>query len=380
MSTAITKENILITHGTKRIAMMLLAPNIGSRKDNEHICISEEFPLYKYSNIGTLVIPESVDIPHDEWYSSFASHKQRGFVWNHPTECQKIQISHIENHSPHLAVEDGVIYSADRSRLIFCFQEKTSFVVPDSVTIIEPYAFCLQKKLKNIVLHDRITFIGRASFMACNSLSEIIIPKRIKHIASDTFDGCTSLCKVILPGSLESIGDCAFRQCKALNEIKLPDSIKSICSFEGCSALQKIEIPKGVEEITGFMFCHSLRKVILHQGVKRIDNYAFRYCENLKDINFPEGLEYIGARAFYPASLGRIVFPTTLQEIGCEAFYHNHKLYSIKFKSHVKIIEQAAFACCPFLFKIGITKPDDMIINENVFIQDTGLDKFGFWD
>lgn len=350
------------------------------RRDLAFSYLSEGFPLYQYEHIGTLVIPPSIDIPHDERYSPFASYEQRSFIWNYPTKWKKIHIAKIENHSPHLVVEDGVLYSADKSRLIYCYEPKVFFEVPRSVTTIEPYAFCLQEELKKINLHNGITYIGDAAFMACRMLEEIVIPKEIKQISCDCFDGCIALYKVILPDGLEEIGNCAFRQCKSLVEIRLPDTVKSVCGFEGCSSLRRIMIPAGVERIQNFMFCNSLYEVVLQRGVKRIDDYAFRYCNSLKKIDFPEGLEYIGARAFYPASLRRLVFPASLQEIGSEAFYHNCKLCYVEFNSNVTKIDQAAFACCPFLFKRFIRKPKNMMIKDDVFIQDSALDKYGFWD
>lgn len=376
----VVENRITIPKGITRIAPMMLDPNCRTWRKKENVNRPEEFPLYQYGRIGTLVIPDSIDIPHDDRYSPFASYKQRGFVWNHPTEWQKIYISKIKNHSPHLSVEDGVLYSADKSRLIYCFEEKTSFVVPQSVTTIEPYAFCLQKGLKKLVLHDDITSIGDAAFMACSALEEVVIPKQIKKIPSDCFDGCTSLFNVILPDGLECIEYCAFRQCRALKEIQLPQKLKYVRGFEGCSALKEIEIPASVENVEDFMFCTSLRRVALHEGVKRINDYAFRYCENLEEINFPEGLTYIGPRSFYPASLERLVFPISLQEIGSEAFYYNGKLRYLEFSSNVGKIGQAAFACCHQSLVKNICKPDGMHIDKNVFIQDTSLDKFGFWD
>ena len=188
--------------------------------------------------------------------------------------------------------------------------------------------------------------------------------------------------KVTLPEGLEGIGHRAFRQCKALNEIRLPNNLTYLNGFEGCSALREVDVPAGIERIEAFsfMFCDSLRKVVLHEGIKRIDGYAFRYCDNLEEINFPEGLEYIGDRAFYPASLSRLSFPASLQEIGSEAFYHNGKLHFVEFKSNVEKIGKAAFACCPLLFKKFIRKPDGMEIKDDVFIEESGLDKYGFWD
>ena len=373
-------ERIVVPEGTMRLAPMVLELGTYRRERVAENASSEEYPLYKYGRIGTLVIPSSLEILHKERCSPFAAYKQRGFVWNHPTEWQKVRIDGIENHSPHLLVEDGVLYSADRHRLIFCFEEKSSFEVPKSVTAIEPFAFCLQKRLEEIRLHDGITSIGEAAFMGCQSLAEMAIPSQMKAVADDTFDGCTSLRSVRFPEGLEQIGYCAFRQCRSLRSIELPAGIKSVRGFEGCSGLTKIDIPASVERISDFMFCSALRKVVLHEGVKQIAGYAFRYCDNLSEINFPEGLECIGERAFYPSSLRKLVFPKSLQKIGCEAFYTGRRLRSVKFKSVCPCIEQAAFACCPHLSRSAIVAPAGMHIADDVFIRDEGLDKYGFWD
>lgn len=374
----VVAESVVIDEGFTHIAPMLLDLD-GSKKDNGDKTFKEEFPLYKYDRIDTLIIPSSIDIPHSEMNSVFADMEQRDSVSNWPTKCKRIHISKIENHSPNLLVEDGVLYSMDKSRLIYCFEDKSSFVVPQSVTTIEPFAFCLQKKLEKIVLHDGIASIGTSAFLACSSLKDIVIPKKIKRITWGCFDGCTSLCNVLLPEGLESISHYAFGRCKSLQEIKLPSTLKEIDGFEGCSSLKEIEIPSGVERIDGFMFCESLKKVVLNQGVKSIADYAFRFCNSLSKINFPDGLKNIGPRAFYPSSLKRLSFPTSLREIGSEAFYHNNKLIYVKFRSNVNI-DQAAFACCPLLFRQCVHKPVTMQIKDNVFIYDSGLDKFGFWD
>lgn len=338
------------------------------------------FQLSRYPEIGRLVIPESLDIPHDEWFSPFATYHGRGFCIDRHTRWEKVKIYEIENRSPHLTVKDGVLYSADMRRLIYCFEEMDTFTVPPQVATIEPFAFCGQTRLKQITLHEGITDMGPAAFMGCSRLQEVIIPPVVKLIPDDCFDGCESLCQVVLPDGLQRIGNCAFRTCRELTEIHLPATVTGLCSFDGCSSLREIEIPAGVERVEGFMFCHSLQRVILHAGVRSIADYAFRNCYKLRHINFPEGLEYIGSRAFYPSSLRQLDFPSTLQEIGCEAFYYNWRLWRVKFQNTPREIGLAAFACCLRLLKPLISMPKGMTMAKDVFRQDSGLDKFGFWD
>ena len=329
----------------------------------------------KYSNIGVLHLPKSLRIEM-QYESPFASYEQRPYVCAAPTKCFKVKISEIDNQSDYITLKDGVLYSKDMSRLIFCWQEKEMFYVPQSVKVIEPFAFCLQTRLRNIELHDDIISIGNSAFMGCEALEHIIIPRSVMEIKSDTFDGCISLKRVELHDEITQIGRNAFRHCEALHDIILPRNLKYLNSFECCYSLHKIDIPSSVKEIGGFMFCGNLRKVILHNGVRKIRDYAFRFCKRLATINFPEGLETIGVRAFYPSNMVRAVFPNSLKRIGAEAFYHNERLLYIKFLSNASVGD-CAFACCPI---IRIKKPDDMVFGDKVFVQDTSYDKFAFWD
>lgn len=124
-----------------------------------------------------------------QYESPFATYELRPYVCAAPTRCFKVRISEIDNQSDHITLKDGVLYSKDMSRLIFCWQEKEYFSVPQSVKVIEPFAFCLQTRLQNIELHSDIISIGNAAFMGCEALEHIVIPRSVMEIESDTFDG-----------------------------------------------------------------------------------------------------------------------------------------------------------------------------------------------
>ena len=351
------------------------------------------FRLRDYDAIGKLIIPSTLqletvpqqvydelldmwfDTSHTEMY--FSSYEIPGFMTAAPVECKSVEIGEIENHSPYISIKDGVVYNSDKTRLIFCFNKKDNFVVPASVRIIESQAFCNQMSLKSVTLPEDLEEIHSGAFIGCTSLKKINIPKGISRINSATFAGCTSLTEVSLPDGIIHVGNDAFWHCDSLEEIRLPDSIREMNSFQCCRSLRRIVVPKGVSVAGGFAFCTSLRTVVLQEGVTKIADYAFRFCDELCRINFPEGLREIGARAFYPSRLSSVVFPKSLEEIGSEAFYHNKALRRITFNSVVKI-DQASFACTPAL-KI-ILKPKEMKIDDDVFAQDTSLDKYGFWD
>ena len=77
---------VVLLDGTTSIAPMVLDANLFKWMEKKEPESPNEFSLSQYSRIGKLVIPSSVDISHNDRYSPFASYRQRGFVWNHPTE------------------------------------------------------------------------------------------------------------------------------------------------------------------------------------------------------------------------------------------------------------------------------------------------------
>ena len=128
------------------------------------------FSLRDYDAIGKLIIPSTLQLEtvpqqvYDElldmWFDTshteiyFSSYEMPGFMTAAPVECKSVEIGEIENHSPYISIEDGVVYNSDKTRLIFCFKKKDTFVVPASVRIIESQAFCNQTSLKSVILPE----------------------------------------------------------------------------------------------------------------------------------------------------------------------------------------------------------------------------------
>ena len=82
----------------------------------------DELLYKKYSNIGVLHLPKCLRIEM-QYESPFATYEQRPYVCARPTVCFKVQISEIDNQSDFITLKDGVLYSKDMSRLIYCWQE-----------------------------------------------------------------------------------------------------------------------------------------------------------------------------------------------------------------------------------------------------------------
>ena len=85
---------------------------------------------------------------------------------------------------------------------------------------------------------------------------------------------------------------------------------------EGLEKLGEEETINGWE-YEGAVFCASAIETIkLPSTLKRIEAETFSLCKNLKSIDIPNGVEYIGEECFQKSRIKEITLPSTLKEIG----------------------------------------------------------------
>lgn len=145
----------------------------------------------------------------------------------------------------------------------------TSIIIPDSVTIIESYAFA--GTWAGVEIPAGIKSIGTRAFSDCGGLSirgtessykSITLPEGITKIEEGVFSNCTWLEEVVIPSGVTSIGKQAFDGCSALKSIAIPDTVTSIGekAFCNCTELTYIKIPANT--IVGkeaFVGCEKLK-------------------------------------------------------------------------------------------------------------------------
>lgn len=128
----------------------------------------------------------------------------------------------INNESEAFVIENKILYSADRTRLVSCLTDAAMVIVPKTVRIIGSLAFTRRAKLKKVQLPDGLERIGRDAFSDCDALEEVVIPASVKTISPYAFGGCESLKKVTLLGEVQSLSRTAFSDCFNLYTILVP--------------------------------------------------------------------------------------------------------------------------------------------------------------
>ena len=186
----------------------------------------------------------------------------------------------LHNESKAFVYERQVLFNKDKTTLIAYRSKKTSYIIPNSVTNIENYAFS-----------------------GCKSLTSIEIPNSVSNIGNYAFCGCDSLASIEIPNSVSNIGNYAFSGCKSLTSINIPNSVTNIeyGAFSGCDSLTNINIPNSVTNIedSAFSWCKSLTNINIPDSVTNIGDHAFSDCSSLTSINIPDSVTNIGKSAFW---------------------------------------------------------------------------------
>ena len=205
----------------------------------------------------------------------------------------------------------------------------------------------------------KVTRIGKHAFWYVTCLQKVILPETIKAIDDYAFYECDQLEELTLPNSLETIGNKVFSHChikslfigenmKSMGELGYGASlvvdtifVKDLKSFlnidyyninffngentlmynSSGSLISNLIIPEGMTKIgKSLEGCKSIRTVTIPETITEIDDYAFRGCINLTEVNMHDKIETIGEEAFSGCNISEFKFPKNLTSIKSGAF------------------------------------------------------------
>ena len=235
--------------------------------------------------------------------------------------------------------------------------------------------------IRDYKLPKTLKKIGKNAFSCNVLLKELIIPESVEEIGRNLLLFSIKVEKVRIPDNLEVMNDMLFAECKELKEVNIPSKVREIYGgiFYGClKAPASIAVlPETVEILDGdfcggipsiesvvvppkvrimrraFYGVPNLKKVTIQTDkLTEIGVDAFYDCENLEDINIPDGVTRIGRSAFYcNFSLRKINIPSSVTYIAENAFACTH-LDSIDIPAGVTFIGRGAFWKCDRLKKV----------------------------
>ena len=235
--------------------------------------------------------------------------------------------------------------------------------------------------IRDYKLPKTLKKIGESAFTCNVFLKELIIPESVEEIGRNLLFFSIKVEKVRFPDNLEVMNDFLCAECWKLKEVNIPSKVREIYSgiFNGCpKAPASIAVLPETVEILDGDFCGavpSIESVVVPPNVRimkkaysglpnlkkvtiqtnkltEIGEDAFYGCDNLEDINIPDGVTRIGKGAFeLNFSLRKINIPSSVTYIAENAFACAH-LDSIDIPAGVTFIGRGAFWKCDRLKKV----------------------------
>ncbi len=227
------------------------------------------------------------------------------------------------------------------------YSDGTVAEIPYGVTtftkeLYAPDKFDSNFDVVSVELPDSVKIIDSYAFYDCENLVSVTIPEGVVHIGTRALAFCDQLKSIVIPASVERIEEGAFADSDELS-ITLNDGntsyyMRDDCLIErrsktllwGCKT-SVIPSDHSIERIgkSAFSNCAELRGLVIPDGVTDIGEGAFSHCINLTSLSLPDGIVSIGEDAFFGcARLGHVTIPATVTEIG-EGAFSNCKLLSI---------------------------------------------------
>ncbi len=243
------------------------------------------------------------------------------------TSCDKLVSISVDDENTNYSSNNGVLFDKLQKKLITCPAGKTgNYDVADTVTTFALSAFegC---KLDEIHMSEdsQLITIGYRTFMNCDNLQEISIPSSVQGIGNYAFAYCDNLTTVSIGADsiMAGIYKGAFYSDKKLSNIIIPDSVQEISeyAFYGCEKMMQATISDScaLKGIFDYAFAYSgITSINMSNELVEIGNYAFKGAK-LSVIGINDKVQTIGQYAFADCGLAdmkEIVFPDSLEYIG----------------------------------------------------------------
>ncbi len=141
---------------------------------------------------------------------------------------------------------------------------------------------------------------------------------------------CGMVTKVVIEDGVTSLGEWAFHGCIYIRELTISGSLNSVRSnahaaFSGCNLIEKVNITYGTNG-SGFDY-----------GAYPVNDCWYQHTpwyqsrNNLKEINFADGIKGIGSDAFRELNITSLVIPDSVTGLGNHTFYKCAKLTDLTY-------------------------------------------------
>ncbi len=278
-----------------------------------------QIPAYAFQSCASLV---SISIP-----ASVTAIDATAFAG-----CSQLATVTLDQSNPAFKLEDGVLYNADMTQIVFIPAALQTFTVPanmvnsDLVGLLSAVA-----GLREVVVENGNP-VYRAAFGALYdsewnllfvpaAMTEFTIPKEVtllpvqdanynslfagKAIETIGYEADRTQPLEIMAGGW---GQGVFVGLESLTDVSLPDNtVIGSYAFYHCANLVSVTFGAGTGSIGQYAFAGTgLTALTLTEGFTAVGNYAFQNCTQMKSLSLPASLTSIASSAFSGCSIETI--------------------------------------------------------------------------
>lgn len=359
-------QDYVVPNGIKKLATYSISDNGHLRSiDLNQVTTLRNSAIYNAWELTSITIPKDI--------KKYGKVPGQGLMEGCFESCPKVSTYYVANGNTDFVIEDGVLFSADKT-LLYCYPPSkpgSSYTIPNSVTRIGDHAFQNAQFVASIHIPQNVEAIGSNAFRQLSNLSTLTFDanSKVNYISDLAFRGCSKLKVVTLPKGITSLG-AVFYECENLEVINVPANSKltsiyagafstnrklKAFNFEGECKLNRIgfNVFGGLKELTAFS---------IPKSVAYIDANAFIGCEKLATVTFDPNavIQKIGEGAFADCGITSINIPKKVVRIEREAFLKCEALTTINITKATTYISPEAFKYCSKLTAINVDRDNEM--------------------
>ncbi|MCR5689262.1 MAG: leucine-rich repeat domain-containing protein [Clostridiales bacterium] len=137
----------------------------------------------------------------------------------------------ISSGNPYFSVDEAGALFDKAKTVLYRFpmvSPVTEYEIPDSVTVLQTYAFANMNVLEYVKVPSGVEAIPDMCFTFSHSLKTIELSEGVKTIGNNSISECRNLERVSLPSTLESIRATGISGCPKLRELVIPAAVREI--------------------------------------------------------------------------------------------------------------------------------------------------------